>query len=96
MVCPSGNKRFLSSIKIWLWLLAICALCGSVQASDQQDPRDFVDTTIETLRENVIRDAVLMERDPLHTLMLVEHIVAPHIDMRFASRLMLEALASGD
>jgi hypothetical protein len=56
----------------------------------------FVDTTIETLRENVIRDAVLMERDPLHTLMLVEHIVAPHIDMRFASRLMLEALASGD
>ena len=47
--------------------------------------------TIETLRENVIRDAALMERDLLHVLMLVEHIVAPQIDMRLASR-----LASGD
>ena len=45
--------------------------------------------TIETLRENVIRDAALMQRDPLHALMLVEHIVAPHIDVRLASRLVL-------
>ncbi|MFP6681537.1 MAG: hypothetical protein VCB07_04995, partial [Gammaproteobacteria bacterium] len=62
------SKKFFSSIKIWLCLLAICAFCGSLQASDQQDPRNLVDMTIETLRENVIRDAALMEREPLHAL----------------------------
>lgn len=89
MVCLSRNKGFLLSINAWLCVLAASVFCGLVQASDQQDPRDLVETTIETLRENVIRDATLMERDPLHALMLVENIVAPHVDMRLASRLVL-------
>jgi phospholipid transport system substrate-binding protein len=75
--------------KLWLCLVAACAFYSAAQATEQQDPQVLVDTTIETLRKNVIRDAALLERDPVHALMLVENIVAPHIDMRLASRLVL-------
>jgi phospholipid transport system substrate-binding protein len=79
---PAGTKH-------WLFLLGLCVLCAPSQASDTSDPRELVDATIETLRANVIHDEALLEGDPGHALMLVESIVAPHIDMQLASRLIL-------
>ncbi len=73
----------------WLTVLFICVAGGAAQASVTQDPRDLVDTTIETLRENVHRDAAILDSDPGHALALVERVVAPHIDMRLTSRLVL-------
>ena len=73
----------------WVLVLYICVVGGTSQASETQDPRDLVDTTIETLRENVNRDAAILDTDPGHALVLVASVVAPHIDMRLASRLVL-------
>lgn len=70
-------------------VLCLALVVGASPASAAQDPRDLVDTTIETLRENVQRDAALLETDPAHALSLVERVVAPHIDVRLASRLVL-------
>jgi phospholipid transport system substrate-binding protein len=66
-------------------------LLATVQASDQADPRRLVDTTIETLRESLIRDQAVAARDPEYSMALVESIVSPHIDMRLAGRLVLGA-----
>ena len=59
------------------------------QASEVSDPRDLVDTTIETLREQVIRDQALIESDPEYAMQLVEGILSPHVDIRLTSRLVL-------
>lgn len=70
-------------------VLSIGVVSGTALASERPDPRDLVDTTIETLRKNVSRDAALLDGDPEHAFALVESAVAPHIDMRLASRLVL-------
>ena len=85
------TRRFPVGRLIVRWVIVPCiALAvGAASASATQDPRDLVDTTIETLRENVQRDAALLDTDPAHALSLVERVVAPHIDIRLASRLVL-------
>jgi len=73
----------------WFIVLAVLVGPGQVLAADTRGPRDLVDTTIETLRANVIRDRALIESDPEYAMALVETTVAPHLDMRLASRLVL-------
>ena len=76
-------------VKHWVYLLAVLLGPGQVQADETRAPRELVDSTIEALRASVIRDQALMESDPDYAMTLVETTVAPHVDMRLASRLVL-------
>jgi phospholipid transport system substrate-binding protein len=58
-------------------------------ASQAQDPQVLLSTTIETLRERVLRDEELIAKDPRHASELVNTLVSPHVDMRLSSRLVL-------
>jgi phospholipid transport system substrate-binding protein len=59
-------------------------------AAEVADPRDLLETTIETLRRNVIRDQMQITRDPNHVIKIVESVVLPHVGMRLASQLVLD------
>lgn len=58
-------------------------------AAHQDDPSKLLVTTIETLRSKVVGDFERVSRDPHYAMSLVEQLVAPHVDMRLASRLVL-------
>jgi phospholipid transport system substrate-binding protein len=84
------NKgRYRAVAKYRLFLIGLLIMCVSAPAVGAPDPRVIVDTTIETLREHVIRDQARIEDDPEYAMALIEDLVSPHVDLRLASRLVL-------
>jgi phospholipid transport system substrate-binding protein len=77
--------------KYWPIVVIAVMVFARAQASDHPDPRDLLDTTIETLRTHVTRDHERLEREPHYAMSLVQEIVSPHVDLRLASRLVLGA-----
>lgn len=70
-------------------LLVVFALGAPQSVASQVDPSELLATTIETLRARVIDDYERVSGDPHYAMSLVEQLIAPHVDMRLASRLVL-------
>jgi phospholipid transport system substrate-binding protein len=70
--------------------LALALLFGVLPcAATQVDPSELLATTIEALRTRVVEDHERVSNDPRYAMTLIEQLIAPHVDMRLASRLVL-------
>jgi len=70
-------------------IMCFAATAVAAPAGPLEDPQQLVDATIEQLRAEVTRDSQLIDADPVYAMDLVESAIAPHIDVRLTSRLVL-------
>lgn len=82
-------KRLNAVTSDWLLLVTLLLMWTNVPAQDRNDPRELIDKTIETLREQVIREQRRLQSEPRYAMVLVEGILSPHVDLKLASRLVL-------
>lgn len=74
---------------------AACALlllfCGSPASghTDVADPQVLVNSTIETLRAQVVAERARIETDPAYAMGVVANAIEPHMDVKLAGRLVL-------
>lgn len=57
--------------------------------ADAADPQVLVDSTIETLRAQVVAEQARIERDPAYAMDMVANTIEPHMDIKLAGRLVL-------
>jgi len=86
--CRSCGRRAVGLRPVVLTAL-VFLIATAAGAADVTDPRKLVDDTIETLRERVIREETRILRDPGHAIGIMQEIIAPHIDVQLAGRLVL-------
>ena len=70
-------------------IMCLAVTAFAAPAGQLEDPQQLVDATIEQLRAEVTRDSLLIDADPVYAMNLVEAAIAPHIDVRLTSRLVL-------
>ena len=87
----SRSRKFLPVESYAYAAFAMLLFCGSPASADADvaDPQVLVDSTIETLRAQVIAEQARIERDPAYAMGVVADAIEPHMDVKLAGRLVL-------